>query len=210
MNVELQMEEPDLVSLIGSRICHDLVSPVGAIGNGVELLGMSAPAGGSVQAAVGPELDLVRASVDTAQAKLRFYRIAFGEAGKDQKIGRGEVLAVLADLYGAGRLKVHWDQDGAAERAEVKLAFLMLMCLENAMPFGGQVHVRHRDDGWCVQGTAEKLRLEPLLWEALKSGVSPAPLRPSQVQFGLVTEAAARLGRRLDVALDESSVTLCV
>lgn len=202
MNAEFPIEEVDLTALIGSRICHDLVSPVGAIGNGVELLGMTG------DGAVSAELDLVRESVDNAQARLRFFRIAFGQAGDEQEVGRAEVLGILTELYKGGRLKVHWAVDASCQRLEVKLAFLLLQCLESAMPYGGQVHISRGSDGWRLRGEAEKLRLEPMLWEALASGAVPASLRPSQVHFGLVPQTVRRLGTGLSVEIGERAVTL--
>ena len=80
----------DLSSLVGSRICHDLISPIGAIGNGVELLQM-APRDSAA------ELDLITDSVDNAAARIRFFRVAFGAAG-DQMMGRAEVISILSDL----------------------------------------------------------------------------------------------------------------
>jgi histidine phosphotransferase ChpT len=81
MNAELPIDEVDLCALIGSRLCHDLVSPVGAIGNGVELLSMEGA--GAPMPAGAAELSLVRESVENAQARLRFFRIAFGDAAPD-------------------------------------------------------------------------------------------------------------------------------
>ena len=208
MNAEFPIEEADLVALVGSRLCHDLVSPVGAIGNGVELLGMAAEAGVAVGPSTRAELDLVRESVENAQARLRFFRIAFGLAGREQEVSRAEVLAILTELYEGGRLRVHWAVDGSLPRDEVKLAFLLLQCLESAMPYGGQVHIGRSPDGWRLNGRADKLRLDPMLWEALSTGTPPRALRPSQVHFGLVRPALDRLGTRLTVVLDEGTVTL--
>ncbi len=71
----MNVRSSDLVALIGSRICHDLISPIGAIGNGIELIGLSG-------AGAGPEMALISESVTNAQARIRFYyRVAFG-AGK--------------------------------------------------------------------------------------------------------------------------------
>ena len=83
-------ESPDFSALIGSRICHDLVNPIGAIGNGVELMQMD----GAVR---GPELTLIAESVANANARIRFFRIAFGASG-GQRVSKSEVLAVLSDL----------------------------------------------------------------------------------------------------------------
>jgi histidine phosphotransferase ChpT len=76
----MSLSPRDLTSLIGSRICHDLISPLGAIGNGVELLAMSGTA-------PGPEMDLISQSVENANARIRFFRVAFGAARGGQPRG---------------------------------------------------------------------------------------------------------------------------
>ena len=93
--------EPELNALIGSRICHDLISPIGAIGNGVELLTMS-----GVRAA--PEISLISESVENANARIRFFRIAFGAAGNDALIGNMEIRNVLNDFFRSNRINVDW------------------------------------------------------------------------------------------------------
>ena len=75
----------NLSALIGSRICHDLISPIGAINNGLELLGMS----GNTP---GPEMELIHDSVGNASARIRYFRVAFGAAGG---IIRGHVVHSL-------------------------------------------------------------------------------------------------------------------
>ena len=61
----------NLAALIGSRICHDLISPIGAINNGLELLGMS---GGNSS----PEMDLIQESVGNASARIRATQATLG------------------------------------------------------------------------------------------------------------------------------------
>ena len=87
-----------LAALIASRICHDLISPIGAIGNGVELMIMDA-SGASSQ-----EMALIIESAGHANARIRYFRIAFGLCAPDQRIGRGEVAGILQDLAAGGRL----------------------------------------------------------------------------------------------------------
>jgi len=208
MNARFPVGEIDLAALLGSRICHDLVSPIGAIGNGVELMTLSAQTGDAAPADMAAELDLVRQSVETAQARLRFFRLAYGQAGADQEVGRAEVLGILTALYEGGRLKVHWAADSSLSRPEVRLAFLMLQCLESAMPYGGQVRLACDRAGWLARGEAEKLRIEPHLWEGLATGTVPADLRPSQAHFALVADAARRAGSSLSVETAGTTVTL--
>ena len=99
--VTVMLDKPDLAALIASRICHDLISPIGAIGNGVELLAME-------PGAVRPEMALISESVANANARIRFFRISFGAASGDQRIARSEVMSVLTDLTRGGRVSYAW------------------------------------------------------------------------------------------------------
>lgn len=192
----------DLTALIGSRICHDLISPIGAIGNGVELLMM---AGGSTR---GPEVALIAESVSHANARIRFFRIAFGAAGQDARIGRPEVSSILADLMNGTRLRVEWTSPAEMARQEVKLAFLAVMCCETAMPFGGRLRVERGETRWNVSGTAPRMKIDPDLWEVLSNPGSQRDITPSEVHFALLAEEIARMNRRLSVDLREGEVRI--
>ena len=87
----------NIAALIGSRICLDNISPIEAIGNGVEFLTMSASVGSS------PELNLIADSVHNTNARIRFFRIAYGAASMDNVIGRQEVISVLPETAQGGR-----------------------------------------------------------------------------------------------------------
>jgi histidine phosphotransferase ChpT len=194
-------DKPDLAALIGSRICHDLISPIGAIGNGVELLMME-------RTAASPELALIAESVANANARIRFFRVAFGAAGGDQRIARGEVVSILADMTRGGRLQVEWISPPELARREVKLAFLLLQCLETAMAYGGKVRIERGENGWLMQGAASRLKVDPALWEVLTDPHPPAEIGAAHVHFALVPEALAAQGKRLVAELTESSVRL--
>lgn len=190
----------NLAALIGSRICHDLISPIGAITNGLELLNMT----GAVE---GPEMDLIADSVGNAGARIRFFRIAYGAAG-DQSLGRAEIVNVLDDLNKGGRLDIQWGVLDAAPRSEVRLAFLALQCCETAMAFGGTVRVHLESGRWVVSGTADKLNVDPELWEGLSNPASAAQITPALVQFALLPELARDLNRRVTVETSDTQVTL--
>ncbi|MEX0338830.1 MAG: histidine phosphotransferase family protein, partial [Arenibacterium sp.] len=145
----------NLATLIGSRICHDLISPVGAITNGLELLEMS----GSMD---GPELELISDSVQNAGARIRFFRIAYGMAS-DQMLGRLEVTSVLKDISAGGRLRFDWRPDAPHPRALVRLAFLALQCCETAMPYGGGVRIYNFGERWDIKRTNNKMKMGVLL-----------------------------------------------
>lgn len=133
----------NLGALIGSRICHDLISPIGAINNGLELLDMS---GG----APGPEMDLIQESVGNASARIRYFRVAFGAAG-EQMMGRAEIVSIIKDVMQGSRLNVAWGPMDAQPRSHVRMAFLALLCVETAMPYGGPYR---NQSGWRAMAAA--------------------------------------------------------
>lgn len=194
-------DKPDLAALIGSRICHDLISPIGAIGNGVELLMMD-------RGGASPELALIAESVANANARIRFFRVAYGAAGGDARIARGEVASILADMVKGGRLQVEWISPPELSRAEVKLAFLLLQCLESAMAYGGRVRIERSETGWTMQGDAARLKIDPALWEILTERHPPAEIAAAQVHFALVPETLATQGRRLVAELKDTAIKL--
>lgn len=190
-------DQPDLAALIASRICHDLISPIGAISNGVELLGMDRP---------GPELDLLSQSAANANARIRFFRISFGAAGPDQRIARAEVVAVLADLSNGGRVAYDWTSPPDLSRREVRLVFLLLQCLETALAYGGKVRIVHDQGRWSLTAEAPRLRADPGIWAVLSGAPLPSDISAAQVQFALAPPALAELGRNL--VLDSSPVSI--
>lgn len=191
----------DLVAMLGSRICHDIISPLAAIGNGVELLAM----GGKVD---GPEMALISESVNNAKARIRFFRIAFGLASPGQRVGQPEVLSILKEMTQGGRTRIDWRAEGDQLRAEVKLAFLALQCLETAMPYGGVAHVARDGDGWVVTGAAARMKIDAALFESMPDPLAPVEIAPAQVQFALLPLEAARQDRQVSVALDPTQVVI--
>ena len=208
--------EPDLTGLIGSRICHDLISPVGAIGNGVELLLME-PGGKS------PELALIAESVASANARIRFFRLAFGEPGQGQRLALAEVQGLLADLDPGGRLTVDVSGTPDLPRAEARLLCLLVMALESTLAYGGHVVATlsdtgsdtlsdtGSDTGWHLVGHSRRRRDLTPLWDWLHSPDAPTPdeaTTPAKVHFALARRDLARLGRHLSVTQTDEAIHL--
>lgn len=200
MSVNPQSDAPDLVAMIASRICHDLIGPIGAIVNGLELMEMA----GDMP---GPERDLVADSAESASARLRFFRIAFGAAG-DQAIGRSDIETLLGQVGRDSRLQVIWHPEGAQPRNAVKLAFLALLCCEAALPRGGQADVIEAEGSWTVAASGDSITVEPPLWDWLEGAGDAAALIPGKVQFALLPLLAGQAGRQLHTARDATSLTL--
>ncbi len=178
-------DQLDLASLLGSRICHDLISPIGAIGNGLELLMIES-------AAQGPEMALIGESVGHANARIRFFRVAFGAASAEQRVGAAEVRSILSDMTSGGRLSIAWHSGADVSRVQVKVAFLVLMCLESALAYGGQISVQVENGGWQVEARAAKLRLDASLWDMLTNPAARPDITPATVHFPLAAQEIAR------------------
>ncbi len=190
----------DLSALIGARICHDLISPLGAIGNGVELLELSG-------LAEGPELALIAQSVASANARIRLFRIAFGAAAEDQMLAESHIRAALPADPDGERVRVDWQVPGDLPRGEVKLVLLFLLCLDAAMPWGGQVQVGHSDGTWLLQANAERLKLDDRLWRMITTD-DQTDLQPAQVQFALLAPELRRQGRVADLQTGPTDIVI--
>ena len=190
----------NLVALLGSRICHDLISRVGAIGNGLELLDM---AGGQR----GPELALISESFRSADARLRLFRIAFGRAAPGQLIRGAELAAVLTDVHAGTRVAVAADLPRDVARADAKLALLIAQCMAHVLPIGGTLALQAQAEGWRLSAKGPRVAPDPALWAAFPNPPPSAALDAANVEFALVAEAAAEAGRApianpMDGALD--------
>lgn len=195
-----------LAGLVASRLCHDLISPLGAIGNGVELMQLVAEPGTEAP----PELALIAESVGAARARISSFRVAFGPASGEQRVSKGELEQLLRDMTSGGRLRVELDSQGDQSRSEVKLVLLALMCLETAMPWGGRVLLLRAVPGWRLVAEATRTRPDPALWAWL--GGDPALRRlsplPAEVHFPILAAEARAQGRQVAWEIDETGAEL--
>lgn len=201
MNLEPTLNEAatDLSALLGSRICHDLISPLGAISNGVELLMMSGMP-------PSPETALIAESVAAANARIRCFRVAFG-AGTDQSMAPSEILSILQDMTRGGRLQITWAVTSPATRRDVKLAFLGLLCLESAMPWGGRITVSTDRQDWTIIAEADRLIIDKPMWGRINGTVTAGTLTAAHVQFALFADEARRQGRMTRLSLGDQRIS---
>ena len=192
---------PDLVALVGSRIAHDLNNPIGAIANGVELLGLT----GQVE---GPELALITESVENARRRIKTFRIAFGAAAPCQKVSADEIAELTTPGADGRRLEIDWSVAADVARGDAKRVLLALMCVESAMPWGGSAVVRQAPEGWRIEAHAERMRLDPAHWALLDGGPAPADLAASAVHFALFARETIGSGDRVSIAMTETAITL--
>jgi histidine phosphotransferase ChpT len=191
-------QDGDLAARVVSRICHDLVSPLGAIANGMELLMLSG-------LARSPESELISESIESANARIRFFRLAFGTASR-QPVGRSEIAGTLRGLERGSRLTYDWTPVGDHPRDEVKAVFLLLLCLETAMPLGGRIYVARNGPAWEVVAESPRLRIDAASWDAIGPSRAPAPTSASLVQFTLLPSVLDPLALRLELSFETDRI----
>ena len=128
----------DLAALLCSRVCHDVISPVGAIVNGLEMMEEEKDADMRAFA-----LDLIKKSAHTASAKLQFCRLAFGGAASiGASIDTGDAEKVARGLIEDDKVKLHWNAARVLmSRSKVKLLLNLCLIAAAAIPRGGAVTV---------------------------------------------------------------------
>lgn len=190
----------DIASLVGSRICHDLISPIGAISNGVELIGMT-------QGTDGAEMSLINDSVLNANARIRFFRVAYGSATPDQMMSRKEILSILSDQARGGRLTYYWQIDDDIKRLEARAVFLLLQCFESALPRGGDIVVSANGPVWSMIASGPQLRWDAAHWDSFNNSFAQVEHTAALVQFALVPQALREVGRQIEVVVVDNKIS---
>ena len=144
MSGPVTLDALDLAALLCSRVCHDLISPTGAIVNGLEVL----EDGGDEETKTFA-LDLIKKSARTASARLQFCRLAFGAAGSaGAQIDVGDAEAMARGFIEDGKIKLAWNLPRVLlPKNRVKLLLNMLIIASQTIPRGGTLTVDPIGDG---------------------------------------------------------------
>ena len=199
-------EATDEISLLASRICHDLVSPVGAIVNGTDLIREIGI--GDVQ----DEVAMISQSASRAAALLQFYRIAFGAvADADAALSRTMLQDQAVQMLKSPKVSLEWEgvAGPAMTRSESRFLFQLLMCARAIAGMRAQILVRLDLEasfpisivilplqGAVGPGTVNHDALNLL---AVRPGRDDVTAR--QIEFALVHASATALGVRLNVSM---------
>lgn len=129
----------ELAALISSKICHDVIGPVGAIYNGLEILNEDDDAEAQSYA-----LSVIRNVTEQASARLQFARFAFGAAGSaGAQIDLGTAEQISRGFIGQGKHKLVWNGfPGYMAKDKVKLLLNLVAVAVTALPRGGEIEVR--------------------------------------------------------------------
>jgi histidine phosphotransferase ChpT len=200
----------DLASLLCSRLCHDLMSPVGALNNGIELLNDEQD----------PEmrekcLELLGESAKATANKLKFFRLAFGAGGGlGEEIDTHEAQQVLDGVFGAEkRIELGWMV--AAEKLPkdaVKLLLNLALLAGDALVRGGRLDVgaenRDGEVEMVIRAEGARILLDPVLRETLVNGSSGPRVEARAAGAWLAHQLAADAGGTIQLSEPESEALL--
>lgn len=208
----IELSAPDLAAMLCSRVCHDLINPVGAIGNGLQAL--NDPAQENMQDIAR---DLIGSASKQALAKLEFARLAYGAsstAGTQFDTRECERVAKL--LFDIEKAELEWDITPVmVAKNKGKLLMNMLIIAAGAVPRGGDVKVTMEggpdEESFTIVATSDPEKrqrtlipsgVQPLLAGNPEEGVDARGIQP------FYTGLLARMeGMRLDMALDDVTLT---
>jgi histidine phosphotransferase ChpT len=150
----MPLPDLDLAALLVSRVCHDLISPVGAISNGMEILEDEQDPDMRKHA-----LALIEHSVGQARSRLLFARLAFGAMGSaGAEIPLREAGQVASEFFRGGKPRFQWESsDAALDKEIVKIALNLAQIGADCIPRGGALTCRvdATADGAKISVTAE-------------------------------------------------------
>ncbi len=194
----------DLAALLCSRVCHDLISPVGAIVNGLEVLEEDKDEETKIFA-----LDLIKKSARQASAKLQFCRLAFGAAGSaGAQIELGDAEKTARGLIEDGKTTIVWNLPRElVPKNRAKLLLNMLMVGGGTIPRGGTLTVDPLANGYRVTAAGLNARLTQATAELL--GGSPAQTVDANAIQPLYTGILARdCGLTVSAAVEGETVVV--
>jgi histidine phosphotransferase ChpT len=194
--------EVDLASLLCSRLCHDLLSPVGAMNNGLELLADEHD----------PEMrqrcmDLLAESAKSAADKLKFFRLAFGAAGGfGSDVDPNEAKAVIEPLVtSSGRTTLEWAVPaGLIPKRAIKILLNLVLLANDALVRGGTLFVgaesRDGEQEIVIRANGPKIVMDAAIRETLTGGLDPSMVDSRTAAAWMVVNLAKRGGGLVQIA----------
>jgi histidine phosphotransferase ChpT len=199
------LSDLDLAALLCSRVCHDVISPVGAITNGLELLDVEDDANMREMA-----MDLVKKSARQASAKLQFCRIAFGAAGSaGSMIDLGEAGDVAKAFVGEEKIKLDWQVPRENRpKQQVKLLLNMMLVGMASIPRGGVVRAEATGNGFSVRAKGEGARIFEKTQQVLSGDANLEEIDARLIQPYYTKRLAAAAGLPLSMTMDGADVVV--
>ena len=124
-----------LATLIGSRICYDLLSLIGKKKDGLELLQLCS------QKSSGSQIYLIEESTDFAIGRVKIFSIAFGMGSAQAELYPYGARNMLLPLFNGSRVFLSWPIEMKITQIEAQAIFVSILIFEMSMPLGGDINI---------------------------------------------------------------------
>jgi histidine phosphotransferase ChpT len=203
------LDSLDLAALLSSRVCHDVISPVGAIVNGLEVLEEEKD-----QEMRGHALALIKSSAQEASSRLQFCRLAFGAAGsKGSSIDTGDAENVARQLLADERTRLDWNVPRVLlPKNKVKLLLNLCLIADASIPRGGDISISAKgeddDMSFHVQAKGVNARVTPGVASLLSGEPEDGSVDARAIQAYYAGLVARSCGLEVSLALSGDVVTI--
>ena len=203
MTQNTRLEDTDLAALLCSRVCHDVISPVGDIANGLEVLEDE-----NDEEMRQIAFDLITQSAKAASAKLQFCRMAFGAAGSmGSLIDMGEAGDVTAMFIGKEKISLIWNAPRLQRpKSEVKLLLNLVLMAMSSIPRGGEVIVDADENSLSVRAVGDRAKIPEKALAVMKGEFEASALDARLVQVYYAMRLADEANYQITVGMNGDDV----
>ncbi len=200
------MKELDFAALLCSRLCHDLISPVGAISNGIEILGEEEDEEMRVEV-----MKLIELSASQTSNRLKFYRLAFGAAGGvASRVPVRAVHSAAASLFEGTPINLQWNSEvGEISKNIVKLVLNLVLIASESLIRGGDLTVNLAENrgeiNITVSATAERYIMQEKVIKMLCGEITNTEGDPKIAPAYLVANVVEELNSKIEYLPESDS-----
>ncbi|MGB3455537.1 MAG: histidine phosphotransferase family protein [Litorimonas sp.] len=204
MSTAPKLTPSGLAALLCARICHDLVSPVGALGTAIEILDDDGNADMHDDA-----LELIKSSSRRASAKLKFLRLAFGAGGSAPGVlGADEIRELVSDMFADAKADIVFDFHGdGVEKSRARILLNLAMLGVQAVPRGGEVRIATTPDAVSIVSTGPRARLDETVERALRGRAPEHGFDGRSIQPFYASMMAREAGGQVTATAEGETVT---
>lgn len=209
MTERVELDALDLAALLCSRVCHDIISPVGAINNGLEVLDENNSEDMKTFA-----FDLIRRSARQASAKLQFARLAFGAAGSaGAEIDLGDAEKVATGYMAGEKAEFSFEAPRVLMAKNlVKLLLNLIPLAAAAIPRGGSIKVTVEGDKdaprFMLRSSGPNARIPPAFEKLVPGEIDGLQVDAQAVQGYYAGALARACGMRVNAVIDGTDVVV--
>ena len=191
-----------------SKICHDLVSPVGAVNNGIEFLSEMGADG------LQDGLGLIEHSARQSSVRLQLFRMCYGAGGSDAKVTGKSIYETFMNYIDGTKCSLDWDLMNAIPDEDPKAGFMKtllnsMIFVQESMPKGGVVTVTMaQNNGMRITGVGDLIRPKEGSVEGISAELNVDDLTPKSIHGYITRSYADTFGFNIKCTVNEKDIIL--